>query len=597
MNKSFIILDTIESPSDLRRLPESSLPKLALELRENLIHSLNICGGHFSANLGSIEVTIALHYVFNTPEDRIIWDTGHQAYPHKMLTGRRDVLHTIRQYGGLAPFPTLAESPFDAFGVGHCSTSISSAIGMAIANNLAGKQREVIAVIGDGGLTAGIAFEALNHLSECRANVLIILNDNQISISPTVGGLARYNVIFEKMGFHYIGPIDGHDLPTLIDSLRTLRKIKGPRLLHVMTQKGNGYPPAEEDPIKYHAVNTGFYQPLYQTRTTQIPQIASTQKSNLTYSQVFGDWLCDMAEQDSRLVALTPAMGEGSGLVSFAQKYPNRYFDVGISEQHCVTLAAGLAAEGYKPVVAIYSTFLQRAYDQLIHDVALQKLPVMFAIDRAGVVGFDGPTHGGFFDLSYLRCIPHIIVMTPGDENECRQMLTTGFLQSQPTAIRYPRGTGPQSLISKNLEEIPIGKASILQVGQNIALLAFGSMVTIALEVASKIDATVVNMRFIKPLDTNLIKSLLNTYDLFVTIEENVIKGGAGSAINEYLAELNSSQAVLNIGLPDLFIEHGSPKTLLAQYGLDVTGVLLAIEQKIKNLKNSSFFSRQANIV
>jgi len=573
MITNFPLLNNIGSPSDLRRLPQSLLPQLASELRQSLLETMNFCGGHLSANLGCAELTIALHYVFNTPQDRLIWDTGHQTYFHKILTGRKNLLHTIRQHGGLAPFPSRTESIFDCFGVGHCSTSLSAATGISLAKQLAEEKDKIIAIIGDGALTSGMAFEALNYLAECKANLLIILNDNQFSISPTVGGLAKYAILFEKMNFKYVGPIDGHHLPTLIKAFHAAKKISGPYVIHISTQKGKGFLPAEKNPIKYHAVKSGFQQEL------AIATLNETQK--ITYSQILGDWLCNKAAEDSRLIALTPGMSEGSGLNNFAKKYPQRFIDVGVAEQHCVTLAAGLAVEGYKPIVAIYSTFLQRAYDQVIHDIALQKLPVIFAIDRAGIVGLDGPTHGGFFDLSYLRCIPHLIVMAPADNQEYLKMLNASFALHQPSAIRYSRDPASQNELQNNAKNIQIGKATILRSGQRIALLAFGSMVSSAVQVAQQINATVINMRFIKPLDEEIIRWASTHHDLLVTIEENVIKGGAGSAINEYLMEKNIFKSVLNLGLPDQFIEHGATQDLLKKYGLNVEGILSSIKNRI----------------
>lgn len=615
--KQFPLLANVNFPDDLRKLPEHQLAELAQELRGFLLHSLHQCGGHLGANLGTVELAIALHYVFNTPDDKLIWDVGHQAYPHKILTGRRDQITSIRQHQGLAPFPQREESIYDCFGVGHSSTSISAALGMSIAFKQQNKSHKSIAVIGDGAMTAGMAFEALNHAGDIKANLLVVLNDNDMSISHNVGGLSNYlarllsgklytsiresgkkvlsgippmkelvrrteehmkgmiipGTLFEELGFNYIGPIDGHDLPTLVKTLQNLQALDGPQFLHVVTKKGKGYAPAEADPIGYHAVTPGY---LEKTET-------SLAKSKPTYSDIFGEWICDMAEQDPQLMAITPAMCEGSGLVEFSKRFPDRYFDVGIAEQHSVTFAAGLACEGMKPVVAIYSTFLQRAYDQLIHDVALQKLPVLFAIDRASLVGGDGATHNGSFDLSYLRCIPNLIIMAPSDENECRQMLSTGFNYNGPSAVRYPRGAGLGIVPTKNLTTLPIGKAEIRRSGESIALLAFGSLLIPALEVGEQLDATVVNMRFIKPLDEKLILTLAKQHQLLVTLEENAVMGGAGSGVNEVLAANGLTIPVLNIGLPDNFIEHGNPKELLAQVGLDAASILHTIQRYYHN--------------
>lgn len=616
---TFPLLNTIQTPADLRQLSETALPTVANELRAFLIHTLDQCGGHFGANLGAVELSIALHYLFNTPEDRLVWDVGHQAYAHKVLTGRRDLLHTIRRTHGLAPFPARSESPYDAFGVGHSSTSISAALGMAVAAGQQGLNRQAVAIIGDGGLTGGMAFEALNHAGSLDANLLVVLNDNKMSISENVGALTNYlariwsgkvyttfregskkvlsalpsvkalakrtethvkgmitpGTLFEELGIHYFGPIDGHDLPTLLSMLRNLRGLKGPRLLHIVTEKGKGYTPAESDPIEYHAVKPGF--------TTAKPSAIPTPTTiRPTYSDVFGQWLCDVASRDKRLVAITPAMCEGSGMVEFSKTYKDRYFDVGIAEQHSLTLASGMACEGLKPVVAIYSTFLQRAYDQLIHDIALQNLDVTLALDRGGLVGGDGATHNGSFDLSYLRCIPNLVVMTPSDEDECRQMLHTGYHYNGPAAIRYPRGQGPGNIREdKTLQALPIGKAEIKQQGRGVALLAFGSMLTPALEAAKKLQATVVNMRFVKPLDTALLEELAESHALFVTIEENAVAGGAGSAVNEWLAQAGYLIPVLNLGLPDRFVEHGDPKALLASCGLDEKGIERAVVEKL----------------
>ncbi len=603
------ILQTITNPHDLSDLSPEQLIQLADELRQFVIQSVSSTGGHLSAGLGTIELTIALHYVFNTPEDRIVWDVGHQSYPHKILTGRRELMPSLRQKDGLSGFPRRDESPYDTFGVGHSSTSISAALGMALGAKQKGEDRKVVAVIGDGALTAGMAFEALNHAGDLDANLLVILNDNDMSISPNVGALSNHlakilsgklystmregskkvlgkmpsvwelarrteehvkgmvipGTLFEELGFNYIGPIDGHDLPTLIKTLHNLRDMKGPQFLHIVTTKGKGYKPAEENPCAYHGV--GRFHP-------ESGKLEKTPATGPTYTQVFGDWLCDMARLDERLVGITPAMREGSGMVKFSEEFPQRYFDVGIAEQHAVTLAAGLACEGVKPVVAIYSTFLQRAYDQLIHDVALQNLPVVFAIDRAGVVGPDGATHAGSFDLSYLRCIPNMVIMAPADENECRQMLYTGYRHTGPTAIRYPRGTGMGVNIESKMTALPLGKAEIRRTGSKIALLSFGSMLTIALEAAATLDATVVNMRFVKPLDAKLISALASQYDVLVTIEDNVAMGGAGSAVIEYLVQQQINIPVINMGLPDHFLEHGSREQLLTDAGLTADDIL-----------------------
>jgi 1-deoxy-D-xylulose-5-phosphate synthase len=614
--KSYLLLNRIQTPEQLRGLSSSQLVQLATELREFLIDTLNRSGGHFAANLGTIELTIALHAIYNTPEDDLIWDVGHQAYPHKILTERRAKLTSIRKTGGLAPFPARQESRFDSFGVGHSSTSISAALGMSIAAKHQKTARKTIAVIGDGAMTAGMAFEALNHAGDIHADLLVILNDNDMSISHNVGALSNYfarilssklyarvrkrskkvlNVIptvrefakrteehvkgmlipgtlFEELGFNYIGPIDGHDLLLLINTLRNLRELPGPQLLHVVTTKGKGYLPAEKDPITYHAVSPQFLE-----KTATSPPI----KKALTYSNVFGQWVCDMAARDERLIAITPAMREGSDLIAFSKRYPYRYYDVGIAEQHAVTLAAGLACKGLKPIVAIYSTFLQRAYDQLIHDVALQNLPVLFAIDRAGIVGGDGATHHGCFDLSYLRCIPNLIIMTPSNENELYQMLYTGFLQSSPCAIRYPRGNGPGHRLEKNMSAIAIGKAEMKRRGKDICLLSFGALVSTALSVAETIDAGVINMRFVKPLDTTLLAKLASNYRLLVTLEENVVQGGAGSAIGEYLHQTRQDCDLLCLGLPDRFVEHGDPQELLLQVGLNPDAILAAIARRL----------------
>jgi 1-deoxy-D-xylulose-5-phosphate synthase len=607
------LLEGIHSPQDLRRLASSQLVPLAQELRQYLIDCVSQSGGHFAAGLGTVELAVALHYVFNTPEDRLVWDVGHQSYPHKILTGRRGRMASVRKQGGIAPFPKRTESPFDAFGVGHAGTSISAALGMAVAATREGAGRNVVVVIGDGAMTAGMAFEALNHAGDLKADLCVILNDNDMSISPNVGALSNYfarilsgrlyasvragskkvlsrmppvwelarraeehvkglivpGTLFEELGCNYIGPIDGHDLPTLVATLRNLRSLKGPQLLHVVTRKGKGYGPAEADPVTYHGVGT--FDP-----TTGIT--STSRKSTPTFTEVFGEWLCDMAAGDERLIAITPAMREGSGLVRFATEYPERYFDVGIAEQHSVTFGAGLACEGLKPVVAIYSTFLQRAYDQLIHDVTIQDLPVMFAIDRAGLVGPDGPTHAGSFDLSYLRTLPNMVVMAPADENECRQMLYTGFLLDKPSAVRYPRGKGPGVPVAEEMKALPIGKSEIVREGTQIAFLAFGVMVTRCLEAAEQLAATVVNMRFIKPLDQDMVLAMAARHEILVTVEDNVVAGGAGSAVNECLAMHDVHTAVINHGLPDRFIQHGSREEVLAEAGLNTQGILKVVE-------------------
>ena len=607
---AFPLLEQIDTPLDLRQLPEARLPELACELREFLIQTVAKTGGHFAANLGTVELSIALHYVFDTPEDRLVWDVGHQTYPHKILTGRRTRMETLRRKGGIAGFPKRDESPYDTFGVGHSSTSLSAALGMAIAAEQANSDRKVVAVIGDGAMTAGMAFEALNHAGHLKPGLLVVLNDNEMSISPNVGALSAHltkllsgrffssvreggkrmlsrvppmlevarraeehvkgmfapGTLFEELGFNYFGPVDGHDLPTLVQTLHNLRALKGPRLLHVVTRKGKGYPPAEDEPVGYHGV--GVFDPACGLKPAR-------SGGGPSYTQVFGEWLCDMAERDERLIGITPAMREGSGLVEFAERFPNRYFDVAIAEQHAVTLAAGLACEGLKPVVAIYSTFLQRAYDQLIHDVALQNLPVLFAIDRAGLVGPDGPTHAGSFDYSYLRCIPNLVVMAPADENECREMLYTGFQLNQPAAVRYPRGKGTGVEVRREeMRSLPLGEAVVRRRGRDLALLAFGSMVEVAELVARQMDATVVNMRFIKPLDEAVVVRLAAEHRWLVTLEENVVAGGAGSAVNECLAARSIQIPVYNIGLPDRFVGQGERDELLAQCGLDVEGVL-----------------------
>ena len=615
LSSTFPLLNTINSPADVRGLSKDQLLQLSAELRNYLTHTVSISGGHFSAGLGTVELTVALHYVFNTPVDQLVWDVGHQAYPHKILTGRKDRMPTIRTLGGVSAFPSREESEYDAFGVGHSSTSISAALGMAIASQLRGEDKRMVAIIGDGSITGGMAFEAMNHAGDVNANLLVILNDNDMSISPPVGAMNNYltkvlssklyssvreeskkalkkmpsvwelarkteehvkgmivpGTLFEELGFNYFGPIDGHDVDMLVETLENLKDISGPLFLHVVTKKGKGYAPAEKDPLAYHGV------PAFDPSKDSLPKAAPS--PHPTYTEVFGRWLCDMAEQDDRLLGITPAMREGSGLVEFSQRFPNRYFDVAIAEQHAVTLAAGQACQGAKPVVAIYSTFLQRAYDQLIHDVALQDLDVLFALDRAGLVGPDGPTHAGSFDYSYMRCIPNMLIMAPADENECRQMLTTGFKHKGPASVRYPRGKGPGSVIDPALTELEIGKAEIRHQGSRIAILAWGSMVPPALEAGKQLGATVVNMRFIKPLDEALILELAKTHDVFVTVEENVIAGGAGAAVNEFLQANSILMPALNIGLPDRFVEQGSREQLLEICGLDAKGILARIEK------------------
>ena len=610
------LLSGIHSPDDVRRLKKKHLRQLADEVRQYVIQSVSQTGGHLAAGLGTVELTVALHYVFNTPEDRLVWDVGHQSYPHKILTGRREQMHTMRQKDGIKGFPSREESEYDTFGVGHSSTSISAALGMAIAAQKEKKQRAVVAIIGDGAMTAGMAFEALNHAGALDANLLVILNDNDMSISPNVGGLSNYlakmltsrlystakegskkvlskmptvwelarraeehtkgmvlpGTLFEELGFNYIGPIDGHDIDTLVTTLQNLKSLTGPQFLHIVSKKGKGFAPAEANPCAYHGVTT------FNPETGEILKTPSGDKaSGPTYTQVFSDWICDMAAQDERLVGITPAMREGSGLVRFSDNYPDRYFDVGIAEQHSVTLAAGMACDGLKPVVAIYSTFLQRAYDQLIHDVALQNLPVLFAIDRAGLVGPDGPTHAGTFDLSFMRCIPNMVIMAPADENECRRMLTTGFQHNGPSAVRYPRGKGPGARVSSDLQALTIGKAETIIKGKDVAIVAVGSMVQPATAVGQKLGATVVNLRFIKPLDEQLLLQLTASHRYLVTVEENAIEGGAGSAINEYLASANIAIPVLNLGIPDRFIEQGTREECLTACGLDSSGIMLAV--------------------
>jgi 1-deoxy-D-xylulose-5-phosphate synthase len=613
---SLSLLVQINEPADLRRLPDTRIPAVCDELRQYLIQTVATRGGHFAAGLGTVELTVALHYVYDTPHDRLVWDVGHQAYPHKVLTGRRERLHTIKQHEGLAPFPSRAESEYDTFGVGHSSTSVSAALGMAVAAQQRGEDRKVVAIIGDGAMTAGMAFEALNHAGALTADLLVILNDNDMSISENVGAMSNYfarllsgrtysalreggkkilkqmptawelarrseehmkgmvlpGTLFEELGFNYIGPMDGHDVKALVHTLRNLRKLKGPQFLHIVTRKGKGYAPAEADPIKWHG--PGPFDPVSGT-------IFKEKASGLTYSQVFGQWLCDMAERDPRIIGITPAMREGSGLVEYSKRFPQRYFDVAIAEQHAVTFAAGLACEGLKPVVAIYSTFLQRAYDQLIHDVALQNLPVVFALDRAGLVGGDGATHQGSYDYSFLRCIPNMVVMAPADENECRQMLYTATTLSSPTAVRYPRGSGPGTSVAAEMSALPVGKAEVRREGKSgLLLLAFGALVDSAQRIGERLDATVVNMRFIKPLDEDLVLELVSRHSAVITIEENAISGGAGSAVLELLVAANAATApVLNLGIADRFIEHGSREDCLRAAGLDYSGLSAAVDR------------------
>ena len=611
------LLNTINEPADLRKLDRRDLPQLAKELRSFLIDSVSKTGGHLSSNLGTVELTIALHYVFDTPHDRLVWDVGHQTYGHKILTGRREGMSRLRMWEGISGFPRREESVYDTFGTAHSSTSISAAFGMAIASRLAGIKRSVVAIIGDGAMTAGMAFEAMNNAGDNDADILVILNDNEMSISPPVGALNKYlaklmsgrfyaaakrasarvlgdlakraeehvkgmvtpSTMFEEFGFNYIGPIDGHDLDALVPTLKNIRELKGPQFLHVVTRKGQGYKMAEADPVLYHGVSK--FKP-------DDGIVGGKSGGKPTYTQVFGDWLCDMAALDRRLVAITPAMREGSGMVRFSAVHPERYFDVGIAEQHAMTFAAGLACEGSKPVVAIYSTFLQRAYDQLIHDVMLQNLPLVLAIDRGGVVGADGATHNGSFDLSYLRCLPNMTVMVPSDENECRQMLFTAFQMNTPAAVRYARGSGPGVEVKKDMIALPLGKGEIRRQGKKVALLskkvailAFGSMLAVALEVAEEIDATVANMRFVKPLDEALVAELAASHDVLVTIEENAVEGGAGGAVLESLQRQGIKAAVLVLGLPDRFIDHGDPALQLAACGLDRAGILASIRARL----------------
>ncbi|MCR4299175.1 MAG: 1-deoxy-D-xylulose-5-phosphate synthase [Gallionella sp.] len=611
------LLDSINLPDDLRKLERAQLPQLADELRRFMIESVSKTGGHLSSNLGTVELTIALHYIFNTPDDRLVWDVGHQTYTHKILTGRREAMAKLRMAGGIAGFPRRDESPYDAFGTGHSSTSISAALGMAVAAQLENSERRAVAIIGDGALTGGMAFEALNNAGALDANLLVVLNDNDMSISRPVGALNNYlaklmsgrfyaamrrgsekmlkgmppvlefakraeehvkgmvtpGTLFEEFGFNYIGPIDGHDLDVLVDTLGNIRQLEGPQFLHVVTQKGKGYAHAEQDCVLYHGVSK--FDPAN--------GIAAGPPGKSTYTEVFGKWLCDMAAQDERLIGITPAMCEGSGMVEFAQEYPERYFDVGIAEQHALTFAAGLACDGYKPVVAIYSTFLQRAYDQLIHDIAIQNLPVVLAIDRGGLVGADGATHAGSFDLSYLRCIPNMTVMAPADEDECRQMLYTAYQLGTPSAVRYPRGCGPGVAVSHEMRALPVGKGELRRTGKRVAILAFGSMLAPALAAGEQLDATVASMRFVKPLDAELVLRLAREHELLVTVEENTVQGGAGSAVAECLAQHGVAVPLLQLGLPDYFIEQGEHARMLADCGLDAAGMVAAINKMSRN--------------
>jgi 1-deoxy-D-xylulose-5-phosphate synthase len=613
------LLETINQPADLRKLPREQLKTVASELRAYLLDSVSKTGGHLSSNLGTVELTIALHYVFNTPEDRLVWDVGHQTYPHKILTGRRDRMGTLRMLGGLSGFPMRKESEYDTFGTAHSSTSISAALGMALAAKIKGDQRYSVAIIGDGAMTAGMAFEALNNGGVADCNLLVILNDNDMSISPPVGALNRYlaqlmsgqfyaaaknagkqvlkvapplfelakrleehakgmvvpATLFEKFGFNYIGPIDGHDLESLIPTLENIKHLTGPQFLHVVTKKGQGYQLAEADPVAYHG--PGKFDPSIGLQKATTP-------AKTTFTQVFGQWLCDMAEKDKRLVGITPAMREGSGMVEFEKRFPARYFDVGIAEQHAVTFAAGLACEGLKPVVAIYSTFLQRAYDQLIHDVALQNLPVVFALDRAGLVGADGATHAGAYDIAFLRCIPNMSIACPADENECHQLLTTAFEQNHPVAVRYPRGSGAGVAVDASLTALPYAKAEIRRQGKKIAILAFGTLLQPAFVAAEKLDATVVNMRWVKPLDVDMLKQIAAAHDVLVTVEEGAVMGGAGSAVGEALQTIGQLKPLLQLGLPDVFIEHGDPAKLLSMQGLDAVGIEASISAFIQSI-------------
>jgi 1-deoxy-D-xylulose-5-phosphate synthase len=615
---TYELLSTIDDPVQLRALDRPQLKQLAAELRAFVIESVSKTGGHLSSNLGTVELTIALHYVFNTPDDRIVWDVGHQSYPHKILTGRRQDMARLRMHGGISGFPRRSESIYDTFGTAHSSTSISAALGMAVAAKHKGERRHTIAVIGDGAMSAGMAFEGMNNAGVLDAQLLVILNDNDMSISPAVGGMNRYlarlasgrlyvaarraaermvsrfpklrgfvrrlemhakgmilpSTLFEQFGFNYIGPIDGHDLDALIPTLKNVSELDGPQFLHIVTRKGQGYKLAEADPVLYHGVSK--FEPA--------AGIGAGKRGKVTFTEVFGDWLCDMAAQDPRLIGITPAMREGSGLVKFAEQFPDRYFDTGIAEQHAVTFAAGLACEGMKPVVAIYSTFLQRGYDQFIHDVEIQNLPVLFALDRAGLVGADGATHHGAFDLSYVSCVPNITVMVPADENECRQMLYTGFTLSTPAAVRYPRGSGPGVTVEKEMRALTVGKAQLRREGKQVAILVFGTLLKAVLEVAEELDATVVNMRFVKPLDEQLVAQIARSHSLLVTVEDNVVRGGAGSAVAESLAAQDIAARILHLGLPDQFVDHGDQAQLLAQVGLNRDGILKSIRSRLADM-------------
>jgi 1-deoxy-D-xylulose-5-phosphate synthase len=615
----YTLLNTINTPEDLRLLERAQLPQLARELREFLVESVSRTGGHLASNLGTVELTIALHCIYNTPDDRLVWDVGHQTYTHKILTGRREAMSKLRMAGGIAGFPKREESAYDTFGTGHSSTSISAALGMAVAAQLAGSERRAVAIIGDGAMTGGMAFEALNNAGAMDANLLVILNDNDMSISRPVGALNNYlakmmsgrfyaamrrgsekvlkgmppvlefakraeehvkgmvtpGTLFEEFGFNYIGPIDGHDLNVLLDTLGNIRKLSGPQFLHIVTQKGKGYALAEEDCQLYHGVGK------FDRTQGIVAKPAQNEAEGLTYTGVFGEWLCDMAAQDERLIGITPAMCEGSGMTEFAERFPARYFDVGIAEQHALTFAAGLACDGLKPVVAIYSTFLQRAYDQLIHDIAIQNLPVVLAIDRGGLVGADGATHAGSFDLSYLRCIPNMTVMAPADEDECRQMLYTAYQLNTPSAVRYPRGRGPGAQVSREMRALPVGKGELRRSGRRVAILAFGSMLAPALAAAERLDATVANMRFVKPLDAELVLRLAREHELLVTVEENTVQGGAGSAVAECLQQHGITVPLLQFGLPDSFMEQGEHAQMLAACGLDADGLVAAISHKL----------------
>lgn len=627
------LLHQVSTPADMRKFDEKQLPQLADELRAYLLEAISQSGGHFGAGLGCVELTVALHFCFDTPYDRLVWDVGHQAYPHKILTGRAETIGTIKKTGGLAPFPKRSESEFDTFGVGHSSTSVSAGLGMALAAALQHEKRKVVAIIGDGATTAGMVFEALNHGGTLNPNMLVILNDNQMSISPNVGSMTKMlgrlmsgptminiresgkkmmhrdsrvwrfmsrweehvkgmivpSTLFEELGFNYIGPIDGHDVPLLVRTLRTINTVEGPNLLHVITTKGKGYEPAEKDPVKYHAVSP------FDLTAGILPSVPAV-KPSPSYTDVFSSWICDMASADDSLLAITPAMREGSGLVEFEKRFANRYFDVSIAEQHAVTLAGGMACEGAHPVVAIYSTFLQRAYDQLIHDVAMQNLPVLFAIDRAGLVGSDGPTHAGSFDLSFLRCIPNMLIMAPSNENECRQMLYTGFVHQGPAAVRYPRGRGPGVQVESGMTALPVGKAEMVAEGQTVAILAFGATLAAARIVATELGATLVNMRFVKPLDKDLILDLAASHSLLVTVEENAIAGGAGSAVNEVVLAAGIPVAMQNIGLPDRFIEHGSRDDCLAMAGLDVNGIRTQVKMRLGTMNIKSNLDSAAHL-